>query len=162
MNLQCKFLHDLIAIPCENEGEENVITRITQEMEKRTDLYGKGDDAGIKSFEKELIAQNAEHTDWQFTEELMKTIKDGRLLYLNYLQADISGVSCEVGEVDATVFKQYRKPLYKQASWKPYAIASMVFLSKVKNPQEVLAMLENNKNNANLNNIINKKMLIKQ
>ena len=27
-------------------------------------------------------------------------------------------------------------------SYKPYAIASMIFLSKVKNPQEVLAMLE--------------------
>jgi len=42
----------------------------------------------------------------------------------------------------ASVFDRYRKPLYKQASYKPYAIASMIFLSKVKNPQEVLAMLE--------------------
>jgi len=111
-------------------------------MEKRTDLYGKGDDVGIKSLEKELLAQNAEHIDWQCTEELMKTTKDGKALYLHCLPADISGVSCEVGEVDATVFDRYRKPLYKQASWKPYAIASMIFLSKVKNPQEVLASLE--------------------
>ena len=86
--------------------------------------------------------QNAEHKDWQCTEELMKTTKDGKALYMHCLPADISGVSCEVGEVDASVFDRYRKPLYKQASYKPYAIASMIFLSKIKNPQEVLAMLE--------------------
>jgi knotted carbamoyltransferase YgeW len=113
-------------------------------MEKRTDLYAKGDDAGIKALEKELLAHNAQHKDWQCTEELMKTTKDGKALYMHCLPADITGVSCEVGEVDASVFDRYRKPLYKEASYKPYAIASMIFLSKIKNPQETLAMLENN------------------
>jgi ornithine carbamoyltransferase len=61
-----------------------------------------------------------------------------------FKDADITGVSCEVGEVDASVFDRYRKPLYKEASYKPYAIASMIFLSKIKNPQEALSMLENN------------------
>lgn len=111
-------------------------------MEKRTELYGNGDFAGIDTLEKELLAQNAEHKDWQCTEELMKTTKDGKALYLHCLPADITGVSCEVGEVDASVFDRYRKPLYKEASYKPYAIASMIFLSKIKNPQEVLAKLE--------------------
>jgi ornithine carbamoyltransferase len=73
----------------------------------------------------------------------MKTTKDGKALYLHCLPADITGTSCEEGEVEASVFDRYRKPLYKQASYKPYAIASMIFLSKIKNPQEVLAMLEN-------------------
>jgi ornithine carbamoyltransferase len=113
-------------------------------MEKRTDLYGKGDDAGIKLLEKELLSQNAEHKDWQCTEDLMKTTKDGKALYMHCLPADISGVSCEVGEVEASVFDRYRLPLYKEASYKPYAIASMIFLSKIKNPQGVLAMLEKN------------------
>ena len=40
-------------------------------MEKRTDLYGKGDMAGIKALEKELLAQNANHKDWECTEKLM-------------------------------------------------------------------------------------------
>lgn len=111
-------------------------------MEKRTDLYGKGDFDGIKALEQELLAQNANHKDWQCTEELMATTKDGKALYMHCLPADITGVSCEVGEVDATVFDRYRKPLYKEASFKPYAIASMIFLSKIKNPQEVLAKLE--------------------
>lgn len=111
-------------------------------MEKRTDLYGNGDFDGIKALEKELLAQNASHKDWQCTEELMATTKDGKALYMHCLPADITGLSCEVGEVDATVFDRYRKPLYKEASFKPYAIASMIFLSKIKNPQEVLANLE--------------------
>lgn len=113
-------------------------------MQERTELYGNGDTAGIKELEKRLLAQNAKHKDWTCSEELMKTTKGGKALYLHCLPADISGVSCKEGEVDATVFDRYRDPLYKQASWKPYIIASMIFLSKCRNPQEVLAQLEKN------------------
>ncbi|MCB2307423.1 knotted carbamoyltransferase YgeW [Clostridium estertheticum] len=115
-------------------------------MEKRTDLYAKGDQAGIDLLEKELLAQNANHSDWQCTEELMSTTKDGEALYLHCLPADISGVSCEVGEVEASVFDRYRTPLYKEASYKPYIIAAMIFLSKVKSPQKTLDTLLNSKN----------------
>lgn len=111
-------------------------------MEKRTELYGNGDFKGIDKLEKELLAQNANHKDWECTEEMMKLTKNGSALYLHCLPADITGVSCEAGEVAATVFDRYREPLYKEASFKPYIIAAMIFLSKVKNPQEVLAKLE--------------------
>lgn len=111
-------------------------------MEKRTDLYGEGDLEGIKALEKELLAQNAQHKDWACTEELMKTTKDGKALYLHCLPADISGVSCDEGEVDASVFDRYRTPLYKQASFKPYVIAAMIFLSKFKHPVSLLKQLE--------------------
>ena len=84
-------------------------------MEKRTDLYGKGDTDGIKALEKELLAQNAQHKDWCCTEELMKTTRDGKALYLHCLPADINGVSCVDGEVEASVFDRYRDPLYKEA-----------------------------------------------
>jgi knotted carbamoyltransferase YgeW len=110
-------------------------------MEKRTDLYGKNDFDGIKALEKELLAQNAEHKDWACTEEMMKLTKDGKALYMHCLPADITGVSCEVGEVDASVFDRYRTPLYKEASFKPYVIAAMIFLSKFKNPQETIKAL---------------------
>jgi knotted carbamoyltransferase YgeW len=112
-------------------------------MEKRTELYGEGDFEGIKELEKELLAQNANHKDWECTEELMSTTKDGKALYMHCLPADISGVSCKAGEVAASVFDRYRVPLYKEASYKPYVIAAMIFLSKVKNPQEMLLNLEN-------------------
>ncbi|MBQ3108273.1 MAG: knotted carbamoyltransferase YgeW [Clostridia bacterium] len=111
-------------------------------MEKRTELYGNGDFDGIKALEKELLAQNAEHMDWECTEEMMELTKDGKALYLHCLPADITDISCEHGEVAATVFDRYRDPLYKQASFKPYIIAAMIFLAKVKNPQETLLKLE--------------------
>jgi len=110
-------------------------------MEERTILYGDGKFDEIKELEKKLLAQNAEHKDWACTEELMKTTKDGKALYLHCLPADITGVSCKEGEVDATVFDRYRIPLYKEASYKPYIIASMIFLQKIKNPEETLQKL---------------------
>jgi len=111
-------------------------------MEKRTNLYGEGDFDGIKALEKELLAQNAQHKDWECTEELMAKTKDGKALYLHCLPADISGVSCKEGEVAASVFDRYRTPLYKEASFKPYIIAAMIFLAKMKNPVEALEALE--------------------
>ncbi len=111
-------------------------------MEKRTELYGNGDFDGIDALEKELLAQNAQHKDWECTEEMMKLTKGGKALYMHCLPADISGVSCKEGEVEASVFDRYRTPLYKEASYKPYIIAAMIFLSKCKNPQETLKKLE--------------------
>ena len=112
-------------------------------MEKRTELYGNGDFAGIDALEKELLAQNARHTGWECTEEIMSTTKNGNALYLHCLPADISGVSCEKGEVAASVFDRYRTPLYRQASFKPYIIAAMIFLAKVEDPALMLQKLEN-------------------
>ena len=111
-------------------------------MEKRTNLYGEGDTEGIKALEKELLAQNAQHKDWDCTEEMMKLTKDGKALYMHCLPADITGVSCKEGEVDATVFDRYRDPLYKEASYKPYVIAAMILLEKFKDPAKVLEELQ--------------------
>ena len=111
-------------------------------MEKRTNLYGEGDTDGIKALEKELLAQNAEHKDWCCTEELMATTKEGKALYLHCLPADINDVSCKDGEVEASVFDRYRTPLYKEASYKPYIIAAMIFLAKSKDPAAALKALE--------------------
>lgn len=110
-------------------------------MEERTELYGNGDQAGIDELEQRLLEQNKEHMDWAATEELMKTTKDGKALYMHCLPADITGLSCEHGEVDESVFDTYRVPLYKEASYKPYIIAAMMFLQKVKNPEETLQKL---------------------
>ncbi len=111
-------------------------------MEERTELYGNGDLEGIKALEKRLLAQNANHKDWECTEEMMKLTKNGSALYLHCLPADITGISCEAGEVAASVFDRYRDPLYKQASFKPYIIAAMIFLAKVKDPAAKLLELE--------------------
>lgn len=107
-------------------------------MEKRTDMYGNGDFDGIKALEKELLAHNALHKDWECTEEMMNLTKNKEALYLHCLPADITGVSCAQGEVAESVFDRYRVPLYKEAGNKPYIIAAMILLSKVKDPGAVL------------------------
>lgn len=112
-------------------------------MEKRTKLYGDGDQDGINVLERELLAQNANHKDWCCTEELMKTTKDGKAMYLHCLPADINDVSCKDGEVEASVFDRYRDSLYKEASYKPYVIAAMIMLAKCQHPQETLQALKN-------------------
>jgi ornithine carbamoyltransferase len=111
-------------------------------MEKRTNLYAEGDFEGIKALEQELLAQNATHKDWTCSEEMMKLTRDGKALYLHCLPADISGLSCPAGEVDNSVFDRYLVPLYKQASYKPYIIAAMIFLAQVKDPVGALMALD--------------------
>ena len=111
-------------------------------MQQRTDLYGAGDMDGIKKLEKELLAQNANHKDWECTEALMASTRNGEALYMHCLPADISGVSCAEGEVAASVFDRYRVPLYKEASYKPYIIAAMIMMSKVKDPVSALMALD--------------------
>ena len=110
-------------------------------MEKRTALFEDGNGDGIKELEKELLSQNAGHKDWACTEEMMKLTKNGSALYMHCLPADISGLSCEKGEVDASVFDRYRVPLYKEAGYKPYVIAAMIFLAKCKDPADILRQL---------------------
>ena len=110
-------------------------------MEKRTELYGNNDMDGIKVLEKELLAQNANFEEWECTEALMDLTKNKSALYMHCLPADITGVSCARGEVAASVFDRYRDPLYKEASFKPYTIAAMIFLARFSNPEEKLLQL---------------------
>ncbi|HIY80249.1 MAG TPA: knotted carbamoyltransferase YgeW, partial [Candidatus Olsenella excrementavium] len=81
--------------------------------------------------------------DWCSTTDLMAKTANGQdTIYMHPLPADISGVSCEHGEVMADVFDMHRVGMYKEASYKPYAIAAMIFLQKVKDPVATLAALE--------------------
>jgi knotted carbamoyltransferase YgeW len=118
-------------------------------MEKRTAMYSEDNFDGIKALEKELLAENAKHQDWECTESMMQNTKGGKALYLHCLPADITGVSCKQGEVAASVFDRYRVPLYKQAGYKPYIIAAMILLSKVKNPIETIESLISKSNKSN-------------
>ena len=92
---------------------------------------------------KELLAQNATHQDWCSTTELMEKTANGQdTIFMHPLPADISGLSCPEGEVDNSVFDRYLVPLYKQASYKPYIIAAMIFLAQVKDPVKALMNLD--------------------
>lgn len=110
-------------------------------MEERTKLVEEGRFDDLKELEQRCLANNAKFKNWTCSEKLMKTTKDGKALYMHCLPADITGVSCKEGEVDASVFDRYLVPLYKEASYKPYIIAAMIFLSKFKDPSAKLSEL---------------------
>jgi len=110
-------------------------------MEERTRLLKQGSQSELKDLEKRCLENNRQFIDWECGEELMSTTRGGEALYMHCLPADISGVSCERGEVAASVFDRYRVPQYNQAGYKPYIISAMMFLSKFKNPAEKLKEL---------------------
>lgn len=113
-------------------------------MQERTRLLQDGDRKGLQALEKRCLEINKNHIDWECTEKLMKSTRQGQALYMHCLPADISGVSCQSGEVEASVFERYRIPQYNQAGYKPYIIAAMIFLSKFEKPAEKLSELLHN------------------
>jgi knotted carbamoyltransferase YgeW len=108
-------------------------------MEKRTELLRLGDNAGLDALEKECLANNAKYKDWECTEEKMARTADGKALYMHCLPADITGESCEEGEVEASVFNRYRVRMYNEASYKPYTISAMIMLTRQAEAAKFLA-----------------------
>ncbi|MCB0549551.1 MAG: knotted carbamoyltransferase YgeW [Phaeodactylibacter sp.] len=109
-----------------------------QVMEQRTELLRQADKPALKELERQCLLQNARFQDWQCTSARMKATRNGEALYMHCLPADISGVSCETGEVEAAVFEKYRIQTYKEASYKPYIIASMMMNMGFADAAEVL------------------------
>ena len=101
-------------------------------MQRRTPLLQKGDRDGLKALEKECLANNARFKNWECDEKKMKLTRGGEALYMHCLPADISGVSCAQGEVSAGVFEKYRIATYREASFKPFVIAAMILMARVK------------------------------
>ncbi len=111
-------------------------------MQQRTGLLRKNDHDGLKSLEKDCLANNARYKNWECTENHMKLTNEGKALYMHCLPADISDVSCKEGEVAATVFERYRVPLYKQAGFKPYIISAMMLTNRFEDPARLLGNLK--------------------
>ena len=110
-------------------------------MQRRTELLRRNDHDGLKVLEKECLGNNAKFRNWECTENNMKLTHEGNALYMHCLPADITGISCKEGEVAGSVFEKYRVPLYKQAGFKPYIIASMMLTNRFENPAETLGQL---------------------
>ncbi len=112
-------------------------------MEERTRLLRAGKATELDALEKRCLEDNARHKDWTCTEAMMARTKEGKALYMHCLPADITGVSCEAGEVEASVFDRYRWQTYREAEHKPYVMAAMILLTRFENPARVLReMLE--------------------
>ncbi|MFP4023500.1 MAG: knotted carbamoyltransferase YgeW [Thiohalospira sp.] len=107
-------------------------------MQQRTELLKNKDVEGLKELEQTCLANNAKYKDWEYNEAKMKLTKNQDALYMHCLPADISGVSCKEGEVNAEVFEKYRIRTYLEAGFKPYIIAAMMFTNKFENTSEIL------------------------
>lgn len=110
-------------------------------MGQRTELLRNNDTEGLKALEQSALQNNAKFMDWEADAGKMKLTKNGSALYMHCLPADISGVSCEKGEVSADVFEKYRIETYKEAGFKPYIIAAMMLSNRFKDPGRVLSEL---------------------
>jgi knotted carbamoyltransferase YgeW len=107
-------------------------------MQQRTELLKKSDKAGLKELEQVCLANNARFTGWEFDEAKLKLTRNGDALYMHCLPADISGVSCDRGEVSKEAFERSRIDTYKEAGFKPYIIAAMMLTNRFADPGEVL------------------------
>jgi knotted carbamoyltransferase YgeW len=103
-------------------------------MEQRTRLLKVSDKDGLKQLEQACLANNAKHTDWECTRAKMNLTAEQKALYMHCLPADITDVSCKAGEVSAEVFEQYRIPTYNEASYKPFVISALMFLTRMQDP----------------------------
>jgi knotted carbamoyltransferase YgeW len=112
-----------------------------QVMQRRTELLNTNDKPGLVGLEKECLANNAKFRSWECDERKMKLTKKGKALYMHCLPADISGVSCAQGEVSKNVFDKYRLATYAEAGFKPFVIASIIFLTRIENPVDTLRKL---------------------
>lgn len=117
-----------------------------QVMEERTRLLRSGETGQLDELERQCLAANARFKDWECTAERMALTRGGEALYMHCLPADITGVSCESGEVSAEVFERYRLPTYREAGHKPFVIAAMMLLTRFERPAAVLGgLLEANR-----------------
>lgn len=114
-------------------------------MQQRTELLKNSDMEGLKALEQACLKNNANYLNWECNDEMMKLTNNGSALYMHCLPADISDVSCERGEVSKSVFERYRKETYKEAGYKPFVIAAMIFLTRFRNPKlKLTEVLERN------------------
>ncbi|MDP6802053.1 MAG: knotted carbamoyltransferase YgeW [Gemmatimonadota bacterium] len=107
-------------------------------MHERTRLLRAGETNALKELERECLAENARFQDWECTEEKMARTKNGQASYMHCLPADITGVSCESGEVSESVFEKARLGTYQEAAHKPFVIASMILHTRFADPAAAL------------------------
>ncbi len=116
-----------------------------QIMEQRTELLKTADKKGLDELEQECLETNAGYLDWEYGHAHKMSTRNQDALYMHCLPADISGVSCPKGEVNAEVFETSRLQTYREAGYKPYIIAAMMFCYRFADPAAVLKKLAERK-----------------
>jgi knotted carbamoyltransferase YgeW len=110
-------------------------------LRERTRLLRAGEEGKLADLERAALAENARHRAWECDEEKMRLTANGSALYLHCLPADVSGLSCEHGEVSRAVFERARLGTYRQAGHKPFVIAAMILATRLGDPAAALERL---------------------
>ena len=110
-------------------------------MKERTRLLRGKETAKLGDLEKQALGENAKHRAWECTAAKMARTKGGDALYMHCLPADVTGVSCEAGEVAKDVFEKARLATYREASYKPFVIAAMILATRFADPGAQLARM---------------------
>jgi knotted carbamoyltransferase YgeW len=110
-------------------------------MRERTRLLRAGEREKLKDLERQALAENAKHRGWECNEAMMGGTMRGAARYMHCLPADVSGVSCEAGEVSKAVFEKARLDTYREAGHKPFIVAALVMLTRFPDPTEVVNRL---------------------
>ena len=80
-------------------------------------IVAQGDKTGLTELEKACLAQNAEHTDWECNESMMKLTKGGKALYEHCLPADITMLAANRAKLPNPCLKDtVTIPIRKQVS----------------------------------------------
>ncbi len=108
-------------------------------MRERPKLLRAGDQAGLSALERDALANNAKHRDWECDARRMALTRGGAAHYLHCLPADVTDVSCAAGEVSREVFERARLGTYREAGWKPFVIAAMILATRFADPAATLA-----------------------
>jgi len=103
---------------------------------RKTEQLKKKDYDGVKATEKECLELNKKFMSWQCDDEMMATTNNA--LYMHCLPADISGLSCEHGEITNECFQKHRLDTYFEASHKPFIISSMIMHCKCKSVADAI------------------------
>jgi knotted carbamoyltransferase YgeW len=107
-------------------------------MRERTRLLRAGEQAELADLERQALANNARHKDWESTDDLMRRTRDGQGLYMHCLPADVTGVSCAAGEVSRDVFERHRLDTYREAGYKPFVVAALILATRFRDPAAAL------------------------
>jgi N-acetylornithine carbamoyltransferase len=110
-------------------------------MRQRTRLRRRGDARALGDLEEQALANNARFQSWECNEAMMASTRSGRALYMHCLPADVSGVSCESGEVSQVVFGEARLGTYREASWKPFVIAALILATRFPDADAAVKMM---------------------
>jgi len=107
-------------------------------MRERTRLLRSGESNKLKDLERDALATNALHKDWECNDTMMRGTKGGAARYMHCLPADVSDVSCAAGEVSKAVFEKARLDTYREASHKPFVVAALILLTRFADPEAML------------------------